>query len=89
MILFVLTPTVAACVLTEVAMGGALSVTGFFPEQPSSLVLFVEPDPHCQIENDADWTLRIQQQLHSALASHTVPDHVVIIGEVPITSHGE
>ena len=59
------------------------------PEHPSSLVLFVEPDPVCQIENGADWTRGLHQQLHSALASHTVPDYVVITREVPITSHGE
>ena len=59
------------------------------PEHPSSLVLFVEPDPDCGIEDGADWTLRLHQQLDSALASHTVPDYVVIMREVPMTSHGE
>lgn len=89
-----LTPAVAACVLAEVAMavvhsGPIREKSGGSPEHPSPLVLFVDPDPHCQIENVADWTLGLHQQLHSALASHTVPDYVVIMREVPITSHGE
>ena len=94
LILSVLTPTVACCVLAEVATAGALSgpnrgKPGNSSEYQSPLVLFVEPDPLSQIGSGADWTLKIHQQLHSALASHAVPDHVVIMREVPITSHGE
>lgn len=95
-ILSVLEPSASACVLTEVATAGAASALpqnrgkpGDSPEHPHSLVLFVEPERHCQIENALDWTLKIQQQLTSTLSSHTVPDHVVIIGEIPVTSHGE
>ena len=86
----------SACVLAEVE---TISVPSSLPrnrskpqdspEHPRVLVLFVEPGRQCHIGNALDWTLEIQQQLSSTLSSHTIPDHVVIIGEIPITSHGE